>query len=99
MCAEQFADTAAARALVGADLGAEDYFRSGPARGKEGAVSKYEMYYDFSEPLKQIPSIACSPCAGAERKEFLRLQIEAPEDEFLVAWRNCWCRGFFVSRV
>jgi uncharacterized protein len=31
--------------------------RSGPGRrGKEGDVSKFQDYYDFTEPLKDIPS-------------------------------------------
>ncbi len=81
--AEQFADTAEARALVRELTWEQGIFRSGPARGKEGAVSKYEMYYDFSEPLKQIPSHRMLAMRRGEKEEFLRLQIDAPEEEIL----------------
>ncbi len=81
--AEQFADTAEARALVRELTWEQGIFRSGPARGKEGAVSKYEMYYDFSEPLKQIPSHRMLAMRRGEKEEFLRLQIAAPEEEIL----------------
>ena len=81
--AEIFADTAAARGLVRELTWEQGIFRSGPARGKEGAVSKYEMYYDFSEPLKQIPSHRMLAMRRGEKEEFLRLQIEAPEEQIL----------------
>ena len=81
--AEIFADTAAARGLVREltwDMGT---FRSQPARGKEGTVSKYEMYYDFSEALKQIPSHRMLAMRRGEKEDFLRLQIESPEEQIL----------------
>src|SRR6056297_492657 len=81
--AEQFADTASARSVVRELTWERGIFRSQPARGKEGAVSKYEMYYDFSEPLKQIPSHRVLAMRRGEKEDFLRLQIEAPEEEIL----------------
>ncbi|MFO7812850.1 MAG: helix-hairpin-helix domain-containing protein, partial [Pelovirga sp.] len=103
--AEQFADTAAARALVRELTWEQGTFRSGPARGKEGAVSKYEMYYDFSEPLKQIPSHRMLAMRRGEKEEFLRLQIEAPEDEILgrlaqlLVPGDSSCREWLVSVI
>ena len=81
--AEIFADTAAARGLVRDLTWEQGIFRSQPARGKEGAVSKYEMYYDFSEPLKQIPSHRMLAMRRGEKEDFLRLQIESPEEQIL----------------
>ena len=81
--AEIFADTAAARGLVRELTWDMGIFRSQPARGKEGAVSKYEMYYDFSEPLKQIPSHRMLAMRRGEKEDFLRLQIETPEEQIL----------------
>ena len=81
--AEIFADTAAARGLVRDLTWEQGIFRSQPARGKEGAVSKYEMYYDFSEPLKQIPSHRMLAMRRGEKEDFLRLQIESPEEPIL----------------
>ena len=82
--AEGFADTAEARAVVRELTWEEGIFRSQPARGKEGAVSKFEMYYDFSEPLKQIPSHRMLAMRRGEKEEFLRLQVEAPETEIML---------------
>ncbi|RLB72657.1 MAG: RNA-binding transcriptional accessory protein, partial [Deltaproteobacteria bacterium] len=58
--------------------------RSQPARGKAGTVSKFEMYYDFSEPLKQIPSHRMLAMRRGEKEDILRLSIEAPEEEILL---------------
>ena len=81
--AESFADMAEARAIVRERTWDEGLFCSQPARGKEGAVSKYEMYYEFSEPLKQIPSHRMLAMRRGEKEEFLRLQVVAPEDDIL----------------
>jgi uncharacterized protein len=81
--AEQFADVAEARALVRDLTWQQGLFCSQPARGKEETVSKYEMYYDFSEPIRQIPSHRMLAMRRGEKEEVLRLRIEAPEEEIL----------------
>ncbi len=81
--AERFADDAAARAVVRELTWQQGLFCSQPARGKEGAVSKFEMYYDFSEPLRQVPSHRMLAMRRGEKEEILRLRIEAPEEEIL----------------
>jgi len=81
--AEQFADNAAVRACVREKTWQQGVFCSQPARGREGTVSKYEMYYDFSEPLRQIPSHRMLAMRRGEKEEVLRLSITAPETEIL----------------
>ncbi len=81
--AEQFADRAEARALVRELTWQQGLFRSQPARGKEGTVSKFEMYYDFSESLRQIPSHRMLAMRRGEKEEVLRLNVAAPEEELL----------------
>ncbi len=81
--AERFADDAGARALVRELTWQQGEIRSQPARGKEGTVSKYEMYYDFSEPIKQVPSHRMLAMRRGEKEEVLRLVIVAPEEEIL----------------
>ncbi len=81
--AENFADCAEARALVRTLTREKGLFRSQVARGKESEVSKYEMYYDFSEPLKEVPSHRMLAMRRGEKEEILRLKIEATEDEIL----------------
>ncbi|MCK4506923.1 MAG: helix-hairpin-helix domain-containing protein, partial [Desulfuromonadales bacterium] len=81
--AEQFADVAEARAFVRELTWQQGLFCSQPARGKEDTVSKFEMYYDFNEPLRQIPSHRMLAMRRGEKEEILRLRIEAPEEEIL----------------
>jgi uncharacterized protein len=81
--AEQFADNAAARALVRELTWNQGLFCSQVARGKEATVSKFEMYYDFSEPLRQIPSHRMLAMRRGEKEDILRLRIEAPEEDIL----------------
>ena len=81
--AERFADEAEARALVRELTWQQGQFCSQPARGKEGTVSKYEMYYDFNEPIKQVPSHRMLAMRRGEKEEVLRLTIAAPEEEIL----------------
>ncbi len=81
--AEQFADVAEARALVRDLTWQQGLFSSQPARGREETVSKYEMYYDFSEPIRQIPSHRMLAMRRGEKEEVLRLRIEAPEEAIL----------------
>jgi uncharacterized protein len=81
--AEDFADQAEGRTLVRRKTWEQGIFCSTVARGKESAVSKYEMYYDFREPLKDVPSHRMLAMRRGEKEEMLRLKIEAPEDEIL----------------
>jgi uncharacterized protein len=81
--AEQFADHAEARALVRELTWRQGEFRSQPARGKEGTVSKYEMYYDFSEPIRQVPSHRMLAMRRGEKEEVLRLSLAAPDEQIL----------------
>ena len=82
--AEQFSDVAESRAIVREQTWNQGLFCSQPARGKAGTVSKYEMYYDFSEPLKQIPSHRMLAMRRGEKEDVLRLSIDVPEDEILL---------------
>ncbi len=81
--AEKFAEEAKARALVRELTWQQGVFCSQAARGKESTVSKFEMYYDFSEPLRQIPSHRMLAMRRGEKEDLLRLRIKAPEEEIL----------------
>ena len=45
--------------------------------------SNYEMYYDYSEALKWIPSHRILAINRGEKEEFLKVTIEKPEDKIL----------------
>jgi len=81
--AEQFADVAEARAMARELTWQHGLFCSQPARGKEDTVSKFEMYYDFSEPIRKIPSHRMLAMRRGEKEEVLRLRLETPEEDIL----------------
>src|SRR5512133_903200 len=54
--AERLADDADARAFVRRLTADEGIIRSRVAAEKKGQVTKFEMYYDYEEPLKSVPS-------------------------------------------
>ena len=45
--------------------------------------SSYEMYYNFSELIRQIPSHRILAINRGEKEEFLKVKIEKPEDKIL----------------
>ena len=45
--------------------------------------SNYEMYYDFSENLKHIPSHRILAINRGEKEEFLKVKLEKPEEQIL----------------
>jgi protein Tex len=103
--AERFAESAEARTLVRQLTWEQGLFRSQPQRGKETEISKYEMYYDFSEALKSIPSHRMLAMRRGEKEEILRLHIEAPVDDILsrlaalLLPKNTACRSWLKEVV
>ena len=45
--------------------------------------SNYEMYYEYSEPIKYIPSHRILAINRGEKEEFLKVKIEKPEEKIL----------------
>ena len=50
----------------------------------EEAKSNYEMYYDYSEAIKFIPSHRILAINRGEKEDFLKVSIEKPEDKILI---------------
>ncbi len=50
---------------------------------KEEEKSNYEMYYDYQEAIKYIPSHRILAINRGEKEEFLKVKIEKPEDKIL----------------
>ena len=50
----------------------------------EEAKSNYEMYYDYSEAIKYIPSHRILAINRGEKEEFLKVKIEKPQDKILL---------------
>ena len=49
----------------------------------EDERSNYEMYYDYSEPLKYIPSHRILAINRGEKENFIKVKIEKPEEKIL----------------
>ena len=49
----------------------------------EETESNYEMYYDYSEPIKYIPSHRILAINRGEKENFIKVKIEKPEDKIL----------------
>jgi protein Tex len=48
------------------------------ASDKKEQVTKFEMYYDYQEPLKEIPSHRMLAMRRGEKEEVLRLSCRCP---------------------
>ncbi|HEX6925533.1 MAG TPA: Tex family protein [Longimicrobiaceae bacterium] len=81
--AERVADDANARSFVRELTRQKGLLESKAARGKEGETSKFQDYYDFSEPLRTIPSHRVLAIRRGEAEEFLVARIVAPEEEIV----------------
>ena len=49
----------------------------------EEEKSNYEMYYDYQEQIKRIPSHRILAINRGEKEEFLKVKIDKPEDKIL----------------
>ena len=50
---------------------------------KEAEKSNYEMYYEYSEAIKSIPSHRILAINRGEKEEFLKVKIQKPEEKIL----------------
>ncbi|HET9982133.1 MAG TPA: Tex family protein [Longimicrobiales bacterium] len=57
--------------------------RSSAVAGKEKEVSKFQDYYDFSEPLARVPSHRILAIRRGEEEGYLTWAIEAPVEEIV----------------
>ncbi|HXV21830.1 MAG TPA: Tex family protein [Desulfuromonadales bacterium] len=96
--AERLAEDADARAVVRQLTWEQGVFVAKVAPGKAGTVSKFEMYYDYREPLRAIPSHRMLAMRRGEKEEVLRLLVEAPEAEILQRLKGRLLRGESIFR-
>ena len=86
--AERVADDPAARSFVRDLTRQKGALESRAARGKEGESSKFQDYYDFSQPLRAIPGHRVLAIRRGETEEFLTARISAPEEEAIAGLRQ-----------
>ena len=78
--AERLADDAALRGRVRDVTRADGVVKSRVATGKANEVSKFQDYYDFSQPLKDLPSHRMLAIRRGETEGFLVWAIDAPAE-------------------
>jgi uncharacterized protein len=83
--AERLSDDADARSFVRRITWEQGILTSRVISDKRERVTKFEMYYDYREPLKSVPSHRMLAMRRGEKEEILLLSIVAPVDE-IIAW-------------
>ncbi len=91
--AERVSDDAATRAYVREQVWEKGVLESKAARGKEGETSKFQDYYDFSGPVKTLPSHRVLAVRRGEAEEFLVARIIAPDDDIIAALARKYTAG------
>lgn len=81
--AERLSDSADARAMVRRLTGEQGVMTSRVATDFKEKVTKFEMYYDFQEPLTAVPSHRMLAMRRGEKEEVLYLSILAPVEQIL----------------
>jgi len=81
--AERLADDADARAFVRRLTWEQGEFCSRVDSSKKETVTKFEMYYDYQEQLKTIPSHRMLAMRRGEKEEVLFLSLVAPVEDIL----------------
>jgi uncharacterized protein len=91
--AERIAEDADLRAFVRRLTGERGLMASRVASDKKEAVTKFEMYYDYQEPLREIPSHRMLAMRRGEKEEVLFLTIVSPLEDILAGLKARFVRG------
>ena len=86
--AEHLADNADARAAVRRLTKEQGVMTSRVAGDYKEQVTKFEMYYDYQEPLKAVPSHRMLAMRRGEKEEVLYLSIGAPVEQILAGLKT-----------
>jgi uncharacterized protein len=91
--AERISEDAGARAHVRDQVRARGVLESKAARGKENEVSKFQDYYDFTGPIKDMPSHRILAVRRGESEGYLTARILAPDEELIATLRRKFVEG------
>ena len=86
--AERLSDDADARAMVRRLTKEQGVMTSRVAADYREQVTKFEMYYDYQEPLKAVPSHRMLAMRRGEKEEVLYLSIAAPVEQILAGLKS-----------
>ncbi len=96
--AERLADDADARAITRRLTWEEGVMAARVAGDKKGQVTKFEMYYDYQEPLKSVPSHRTLAMRRGEKEEVLFLSVIAPVEQIQAGLKARLIRGKSIFR-
>ena len=96
--AERLADDADARAMVRRLTWEQGLMTTKAVADKKEQVTKFEMYYDYQEALKDIPSHRMLAMRRGEKEEVLRLSLQVPQAEIMAGLKNRLIKGESVFR-
>jgi uncharacterized protein len=91
--AERVSEDASARAHVRDQVRVRGVMESKAARGKENEVSKFQDYYDFSGPIRDMPSHRILAVRRGEAEGYLTARILAPDEELIGSLRRRFVEG------
>ena len=91
--AERLADDADCRAMARRLTWQQGVMATRVLPDKKEQVTKFEMYYDYQEPLKDIPSHRMLAMRRGEKEEVLRISLQAPQDELLAGLKHRLIKG------
>lgn len=97
--AERLADDADARAMTRRLTWEEGVMAARVAGDKKEQVTKFEMYYDYQEPLKSVPSHRMLAMRRGEKEEVLFLSVIAPVEQILAGLKARLIRGESIFRI
>ena len=86
--AERTSDNAEGRAMVRRLTKEQGVMSSRVAADYKEQVTKFEMYYDYKEPLKSVPSHRLLAMRRGEKEEVLYLSISAPVEQILTGLKS-----------
>jgi len=86
--AERLSDNADARTFVRRLTKEQGVMTARVAAAFKEQVTKFEMYYDYQEPLKVIPSHRMLAMRRGEKEEVLYLSISAPVEQILAGLKS-----------
>ncbi len=86
--AERLADDADCRAMVRRLTWQQGIMSTRVLPDKKEHVTKFEMYYDYQESLKEIPSHRMLAMRRGEKEEVLRLVLQAPQAEIMAGLKH-----------
>ncbi|MDD5286372.1 MAG: Tex family protein, partial [Desulfuromonadaceae bacterium] len=86
--AERLSDNADARAMVRRLTKEQGVMTSRVSANCRELLTKFEMYYDYQEPLKAVPSHRMLAMRRGEKEEVLNLSIGAPVEQILVGLKS-----------